>query len=56
MIIMGILGAGKVEMFMLGSVSHKARHIADYTCVTVKIPSSLKDPSQGEYERLGVAS
>ena len=36
MIFMGSRGAGKVEMLMLGSVSHKVCHLADCTCVTVK--------------------
>ena len=36
MIVMGSHGAGKVEMLMLGSVSHKVCHLADCTCVTVK--------------------
>ncbi len=36
MIVMGSHGAGKAEMLMLGSVSHKVCHLADCTCVTVK--------------------
>ena len=36
MMIMGSRGAGKIEMLMLGSVSHKVCHLADCTCVTVK--------------------
>jgi nucleotide-binding universal stress UspA family protein len=36
MIVMGSHGAGKVETFMLGSVSNKVCHLAECTCVTVK--------------------
>lgn len=36
MIIMGSHGAGRTEMLLLGSVSHKVCHLADCTCVTVK--------------------
>ncbi len=36
MIVLGSHGAGKAEMLMLGSVSHKVCHLADCNCVTVK--------------------
>ncbi len=35
-IIMGSHGAGRVETFLLGSVSNKVCHLAECTCVTVK--------------------
>jgi nucleotide-binding universal stress UspA family protein len=36
MIVMGSHGAGRVETFLLGSVSNKVCHLAECTCVTVK--------------------
>ena len=36
MIVMGSHGAGRVETFMLGSVSNRVCHLAHCTCVTVK--------------------
>jgi nucleotide-binding universal stress UspA family protein len=36
LIVMGSHGAGKIEMFMLGSVSYKVCHLSDCTCLTVK--------------------
>jgi nucleotide-binding universal stress UspA family protein len=35
-IVMGSHGAGRAEMLLLGSVSHKVCHLADCTCMTVK--------------------
>jgi nucleotide-binding universal stress UspA family protein len=36
MIVMGSHGAGRIETFLLGSVSNKVCHLAECTCVTVK--------------------
>jgi nucleotide-binding universal stress UspA family protein len=36
MIVMGSHGAGRVETFLLGSVSNKVCHLAECTCLTIK--------------------